>query len=406
MIQLLRELRGVVNVTSHHRTLIPVICFAATCGAVFAADIPAADNSSAKVGAILARVAAHDFHPIRDGFTYDRRLNKHGVASHDDQDWRVRTLAVRDLVRSGKPASPALVAALEDKNAHVRHVAAMTLGIVRATNAVTALERALREDSDSVVRSQAAIALGQIGEQSSLDAVRTALKEDKSKDVRHQAELAAYAIEHGKVATPELAKAYAALDETTFGRVELGQPAPDFQLPDTEGKAWRLSDFRGKQPVVLIWVFADWCPVCHGEFRELIELQEKFQNAAAQVFTLECHDVFPCRVMVGQELEPKYWFSKTSFKDSYTKNIWWPHLVDRAGAVGAEYGVQPMSFVVHSEWINRPSVVIVDKDGVVRFTYYGTFWGDRPGIHQLLAMLQTGDYSFDAPKRLKAAPNP
>jgi alkyl hydroperoxide reductase subunit AhpC len=256
----------------------------------------------------------------------------------------------------------------------------MVLGILQATNAVPSLAKVLREDGDSVVRSQAAIALGQIGQRSSLAAVQAAQKDDKSRDVRHQAELAAYAIEHGKTATPELAKAYAALDESKFGRVQVGQPANDFQLTDTEGKAWRLSDFRGKKPVVLIWVFADWCPVCHGEFRELIELREQFEAANAQVFTLECHDVFPVRVMVGKELEPKYWFSKTSFKDCYTKNIWWPHLVDRAGAVGAEDGVQPMSFVVHSEWINRPSVVIVDKEGVARFAYYGTFWG-RPPFH-------------------------
>jgi peroxiredoxin len=275
------------------------------------------------------------------------------------------------------------------------------LGIARATNAVVALEKTLREDSDSVVRSQAAIGLGQIGQRSSLAAVQAAQTDDKSKDVQHQAELAVYAIEHGKTATPDVARAWAALDETKFGRLEVGQPAPDFQLPDTEGRTWRLADFRGKKPVVLIWVFADWCPVCHGEFRELIELRKEFKAANIEVATLECHDLFPCRVMVGQELEPKYWFSKTSFKDSYTKNIWWPHLVDRAGAVAAEYGVQPLAFTVHAEWINRPSVVIVDKEGVARFAYYGTFWGDRPSIHQLLDMVRSGNYSFAAPKRLK-----
>ncbi len=406
MIQLLRGLRGVVNVTSHPRILIVVICFAVIRAAAVAAESPATDESPAKVNAILARVATHDFHPIRDGFTFDRQLNKHGVASLDDQDWRVRTLAVRDLVRLGKPATPPLITALADKSAHVRHVAAMTLGILRATNAVPALQKVLREDSDSVVRSQAAIALGQIGVRDSLAVVQAAQKEDKSKDVQHQAELAAYAIEHGKTATPELAQAYVALDESKFGRVQVGQPVSEFQLTDTDGKAWRLSDFRGKKPVVLIWVFADWCPVCHGEFHELIELRKDFEAANAQVFTLECHDVFPCRVMVGKELEPKYWFSKTSFKDSYTKNIWWPHLVDRAGAVGAEYGVQPMSFAVHSEYINRPAVVIVDKEGIVPFALYGTFWGDRPSIHQLLEMVRSGNYSFDASKRLKPESKP
>jgi peroxiredoxin len=390
-----RRTRGVV-----------LLCLLAIGGVGSAAEDPFTAEASKPVGQILARVRAHDFHPIRDGFTFDRQLNKHGVASLDDRDWRVRTLAVRDLVVLGAPGTPALVRALADKNAHVRHVATMVLGILQATNAVSSLEKVLREDGDSVVRSQAAIALGQIGQRTSLPVVQAVQKDDKSKDVQHQAELAAYAIEHGMTATPELAKSYAALDESTFGRVQVGQLASDFQLPDTEGKAWRLSDFRGKKPVVLIWVFADWCPVCHGEFRELIELRQQFEAADAQVFTLECHDLFPCRVMVGKELEPKYWFSKTSFKDSYTKNIWWPHLVDRAGAVGAEYGVQPMAFVVHSEWINRPSVVIVDKEGVARFAYYGTFWGDRPSIHQLLEMVRSGNYSFDAPKRLKAASNP
>ncbi|MBA4149035.1 MAG: HEAT repeat domain-containing protein [Verrucomicrobia bacterium] len=354
-----------------------------------------------KVEHILNRVRQHDFHPIRDGFTFDRKLDKHGVADLEDMDWHIRTLAVRDLVRLGPDATTNLLTGLSDTNAHVRHVAVTVLGIIRATNAVSALERTLRKDSDSVVRSQAAIALGQIGAKSSLAALKESQEEDKSKDVRHQAELAAYAVEHGHSATPELADAYRSLDEKRFNKLRVGEPALNFELPDTEGKTWRLSDFRGDKPVVLIWVFADWCPVCHGEFRELIELRRDFEAANAQVFTLECHDMFPARVMVGKELEPKYWFSKTSFKESYTKNIWWPHLVDRAGVVGAEYGVQPMAYVVHSEWINRPAVVIVDKEGIVRFAYYGTFWGDRPSIHEVLEMLRSGNYEFESPKRLK-----
>ncbi len=374
---------------------------ALTCALFAPINMTHAGENTDNAAAVLGLVAAHDFHPIRDGFTFDRQLSKHGVADLDDQDWHLRTLAVRDLVRLGASATPALIAALGDKNEHVRHVAAMVLGITRATNAVTALETTLREDSDSVVRSQAAIALGQIGERDSLAAVQAAQKNDKSRDVQHQAQLASYAIEHSIRATPELAAAFAALDETRFNRIRVGQPAPDFQLPDTEGKTWRLADFSGKKPVVLIWIFADWCPVCHGEFRELIELRSEFEAAGVQVFTLEGHDVFPARVMVGKELEPKYWFSKTSFKDSYTKNIWWPHLVDRACAVGAEYGVQPMAFTVHSEWINRPAVVIVDKEGIVRFAYYGTFWGDRPSIHQVLEMVRKGQYEFESERRLK-----
>jgi len=183
-------------------------------------------------------------------------------------------------------------------------------------------------------------------------------------------------------------------------------PQLPIQLPDTEGRTWRLADFRGRKPVVLIWIFADWCPVCHGEFRELMDLRGEFEAAHIAVATLECHDLFPGRVMVGQALEPKHWFGKISFKGSYIKNIWWPHLVDRAGAAGAEYGVQPLAFTVHAEWINRPSVVIVDREGITRFADYGTFWGDRPSIHEVLEMVRGGEYAFAAPRRLKSPAEP
>lgn len=362
----------------------------------------AATAVTGQVEQILARVRDHAFHPVRDGFTFDRRLNKHGVADLQDDDWRVRTLAVRDLVRLGGEATPGLTDALQDAGANVRHMAAMTLGIIRATTAVPALVNALLGDKDVVVRSQSAIALGLIGQTNALPSLRQAQTEDKSRDVRHQAELAAYAVEHGFGATPGLAAAYRELDESHFGQIRIGGPAVDFELSDTEGRPWRLSAFRGKKAVALIWIFADWCPVCHGEFRELIELRKEFEAAGVEVATLECHDVFAARVMVGKELEPQYWFSKTPFKESYTKNIWWPHLVDRAGAVGARYGAQPMTFAVHSEYINRPSVVIVDKEGIVRFAYYGTFWGDRPSIRQALDMAQSGRYEFESDRRLKA----
>lgn len=122
---------------------------------------------------------------------------------------------------------------------------------------------------------------------------------------------------------------------------------------------------------------------------------------AQDVEVVTCHGPYWSRVMIDRELQPKYWFSKTSPQDAYQGKIWWRHLVDLAGAVGATYGVQPMAFAVNAEWINRPATVIVDKDGIVRFAYYGTFWGDRPSIQQTLDMIRTGHYEFEHPQRLK-----
>jgi len=66
-----------------------------------------------------------------------------------------------------------------------------------------------------------------------------------------------------------------------------------------------------------------------------------------------------------------------------------------------------MAFAVHAEYINRPTVALIDKQGVLRFLYQGTYWGDRPSIHELLDMMKSDSYQYPAPKRLHpAAPSP
>ncbi len=353
------------------------------------------------VDAILRRIEDHDFHPIKEGLTVDRNTGDHGVANLQDDDWRVRTLTIRDLIRLGEAAVPQIAAHLRDDNPHVRQVCAMVLGILRAASAAEALEERLVADLDPVVRSQAAISLGEVGQ--GLSALRERLENDPSRDVQHQCELAVYRIAQGIKPTPERVSQYAALDESAFETIKVGQLALDFALPDTNGKTWRLSDFLGKRKVALIWIFADWCPVCHREFHELIELEQEFIANDIQIFTLECHDLYRCRVMVGAEdLRPTYWFAdrfgEGGLQKLYTERIWWPHLVDSAGSVGASYGVQPMAYVVHSEWINRPSTVLIDEDGIVRLAYSGKYWGDRPTIRQTLEMMLTGRYQFEPPK--------
>lgn len=89
-------------------------------------------------------------------------------------------------------------------------------------------------------------------------------------------------------------------------------------------------------------------------------------------------------------------------KGETPRSIHWPHLVDRAGAVGARYEVQPLAYAVHSEYVNRPTVAIIDREGVLRFLYRGTYWGDRPEVSDILTMLRTGNYDFESPKRLRA----
>lgn len=355
------------------------------------------------VSAIFERVANHDFHPLneKNTLTVDKNLGVVGLADLDNQDWKIRTLAVRDLLIEGIESSDRISNGLNHESIYVRQISAMSLGILRANSSVTALEYVLMEDENAMVRAQAAIALGQIESESSLDLLKERLINDPENDVRHQCELAIDQIIKKAGTTKKQLAAYLALDESTFETVNVGDMAPDFTLEDTEGNPWTLNQFKNEKWTVLIWIFADWCPVCHGEFRDLMKLQDEFSEENIQLFTIEAHDTYRGRVMVGKELDPNYWFAKESFQEAYTKQIRWPHLLDRAGALGAMYGADPLTFSVHAEYINRPTTVIIDPEGKVRFIYVGTYWGDRPTIEQTLDFIKTESFEFEHPRRLK-----
>ena len=361
-------------------------------------------DSASSTAAIAARIANHSFAPVDNGFTVDPDTENDGVPDLQSTDWTVRTLALRDLVRLGRDTPTALLDLLNHANEHVRHVTATALGLLRADTAVEALHRRLRTDPHPVVRSQAAIALGQIGAPSA--AVADLLEDETHRDVQHQCAVALDRIRKNEPVESEVAEQVASLDQDTFGRVQPGDPAPSFTLDDTEGNPWSLSDVIGEKTVVLLWVFADWCPVCHKEFHGLIDRADRFQELDVAVATLECHDQYRSRLMVGKEFRPDYWFADElptdHPHDRYPDGLWWPHLVDRGATVGLRYGIDPWQYAVHSEYVNRPTTIIIDPEGIVRLAHFGTYWGDRPSIGQILRMIETDEYEFEAPPPRRA----
>lgn len=43
------------------------------------------------------------------------------------------------------------------------------------------------------------------------------------------------------------------LTGTTHAELKSGDPAPQFKLPGSDGKTYELSNFKGKQVVVIAW---------------------------------------------------------------------------------------------------------------------------------------------------------
>ncbi|HKJ86155.1 MAG TPA: HEAT repeat domain-containing protein, partial [Spirochaetia bacterium] len=134
----------------------------------------------------IAALKNHPFRPVKNGMTVEPVSGKDGVEDFTNDDWRRRTLALRDFVRAGGTASDALVTALADESAEVRYLAAAALGVLEADSALDGLHELLTSAAECTVRSQAAISVGQIASSRSEAVLEAALASEDHRDVAPQ----------------------------------------------------------------------------------------------------------------------------------------------------------------------------------------------------------------------------
>lgn len=117
------------------------------------------------------------------------------------------------------------------------------------------------------------------------------------------------------------------------GVVEVGKPPPDFTFPDLSGERVSLADHRGK--VVLVNIWATWCPPCVKEMPSMEELYQRLQKYDFEILAVSVD------VLGRKAVAP---FMKKN-------QLTFPALLDSDGSISLSYGTTgvPESFIIDKE---------------------------------------------------------
>ncbi len=147
--------------------------------------------------------------------------------------------------------------------------------------------------------------------------------------------------------------------------VEIGQQAPEFTLYDTDRKERSLSEFKG-QNVVLAFFPGAFTGVCTTEMCTFRDRMDQFNSLNAQVLGISVDGAM----------------AQKAFSDQ--NNLNFPVLSDFQRKVVSQYDVELPNFAGMEGYVAaKRAVFVLDKAGVVRYTWVGPNPGVEPDYDEV-----------------------
>ena len=159
------------------------------------------------------------------------------------------------------------------------------------------------------------------------------------------------------------------LQSSKYEPLVVGMTAPDFSLPDLQGKTQRLTDYRGK--VVFLNFWATWCKPCKEEMPSMQVLWDNLKNRDFVMLAVSMD-----RVTTTKDIPSFVETLKLSF----------PILTDSWGQTDKRYKLMGV-----------PETYIIDQSGVLREKVIGPRdWTRRESIETIVQLLQKQSKSVKA----------
>jgi len=154
--------------------------------------------------------------------------------------------------------------------------------------------------------------------------------------------------------------------------LKAGEPAPDFALPNANGETVRLSDFRGRN-VLLVFYPLDWSPGCSRQLDLYQQELDEFRRRDVEV--------------VGVSVDSLYSHGAWAA----VRGITFPLLADfhPKGEVARRYQVWR-----ESDGFSERALYLIDADGVIRYAHVSPKLQHVPDIYELYSVLD----GLSAPK--------
>jgi glutaredoxin-dependent peroxiredoxin len=152
--------------------------------------------------------------------------------------------------------------------------------------------------------------------------------------------------------------------------LQVGDAAPDFALTSDSKQTVALSDYKGKNVVVLFFPLA-FTGVCTTELCAMRDDIATYNNLDAEILAISVDSPFTLEQFKLQQ------------------NLNFPLLSDFNATTSAAYGALYEDFVLGMKNVSKRSAFVVDKTGVVRYAEVLESAGDLPNFSAIKATLET-----------------